>query len=75
MILKKRQAGIRDISLHQPNKGMVLEGDMTRDSWFKSACILHPTNRLPKHSFAWAWSWSDDGKINFGHGSPTKNMA
>jgi hypothetical protein len=29
MILKKRQNGIRDISLHQRNKGMVLEGDMT----------------------------------------------
>ena len=49
MILKKRQTGIRDISLHQP-KRLVLEGDMTRDSCFKSGYTLCPqTDYLSTH--------------------------
>jgi hypothetical protein len=66
MILKKRQARIRDISLHQLNKGMVLEGDMTRDSWFKLGYTLYTTKKLSKHLFVYVWSWCDNGKINFG---------
>jgi hypothetical protein len=66
MILKKRQNWIRDISLHQPNKDMVLEGDITRDSCFKPEYTLGPAKKLFKHLFVCVLSWSDNGKINFG---------
>jgi hypothetical protein len=51
--------------LHQLNKEMVLEGDITRDSCFKLGYNLCPTRKLSRH-FLCVWSWSDDGKINFG---------
>jgi hypothetical protein len=66
MILKKRQNWIRDISLHQPNKDMVLEGDITQDSRFNPGYTLCPTNKLSKHLVAWVWSWRDNGKFKFG---------
>jgi hypothetical protein len=51
MILKKRKNRIRDISLHQPNKDMVLEGDITQDSCFKPEYTLGPAKKLSKHLF------------------------
>jgi hypothetical protein len=53
MVLKKRQTIIRGISLHQPNKDMVLEGDITQDSRFKPGYNLRPTKKLSRHLFVW----------------------
>jgi hypothetical protein len=47
------------------NKGMVVEGNMTRDSCFKSGYTLGPTKILSKPLFLCVWSWSDEGKFNF----------
>jgi hypothetical protein len=66
MILKKRQTGIRDINLHQSNEDMVLEGDITRNSWFKPGYTLCSTKKFSKHLFVWVWSWRDNGKFKFG---------
>ena len=45
---------------------MVLEGGMTQDSWFKPRYNLCPTSKLFKHLFVCVWSWSENGKFNFG---------
>jgi hypothetical protein len=74
MIFKERQN--RDIYLHQLNKRMVLVGNMTRYSCFKSGYTLGPTKKLPRHLF---FSMFGHGVItdnsNLGHGSLNKNMA
>jgi hypothetical protein len=39
---------------------------MTQDSYFKPEYTLGPAKKLSKHLFVCVWSWSDNGKINFG---------
>jgi hypothetical protein len=39
---------------------------MTRDSCFKFGYTLGPTKKLSRHLFLCVWSWSDNGKFNFG---------
>jgi hypothetical protein len=52
----------RDISLHQATKGMVLEGDMTRDS-----CLSPGTLYVQQRNYLSIYLYE------FGHGGITEN--
>jgi hypothetical protein len=52
--------------LQKSNKGMVLQGNMTRYSYFKPGYTLCPTRKLSKHLFVCVWSWNDNGEFKFG---------
>jgi hypothetical protein len=74
-IFKNRQTRIRDISLRQSSKGMVLEGDMTRGSCFKLGYTLCPIRKYLRIYLHGLGHGAIMVNSNLGLGSPTKNMA
>jgi hypothetical protein len=75
MALKKRQSGIEISACTNYTKGMVLEGNMTRYSYFKPG-TLYVQQRNYRSIYLYGLG---HGVImensNLGHGSLNKNMA
>jgi hypothetical protein len=75
VIIKNRQTRIRDISLHQLHKGMVLEGNTTRYSYFKPGTLyVQQRNYLSIYLYGLGHGVIIENS-NLGHGLLNKNIA